>query len=243
MSQTRIIPAIDLIDGKCVRLEKGNYEKKKIYHADPLEVAKNFEAHGIQYLHLVDLDGAKAGKLVNHKVIEEICSKTNLSVDIGGGIKSEEDVKIAMNSGVKQINIGSMAVKNPERFKQWISSFGSEMLILSADVFEGMVAINGWQTVTDIRLEDFIQAYLEAGIKTVVCTDISRDGMLGGPAVGLYNDLMTEFPEMKLVASGGVSSIDDVIQLIDNQLDGVIIGKAIYEGRISLEELNLLSKK
>ncbi|MEZ4852347.1 MAG: 1-(5-phosphoribosyl)-5-[(5-phosphoribosylamino)methylideneamino]imidazole-4-carboxamide isomerase [Bacteroidia bacterium] len=240
---SRIIPAIDIINGKCVRLEEGNYARKKEYAANPLDMAKSYEDHGIQYLHLVDLDGAKAGQIINIQTIEEICSQTNLIVDVGGGIKSDEDLKIAFESGAKQVNIGSLAVKDPELFTRWIEMFGGEKILLSADTRDGWVAINGWQKITDIRLADFIDQYLKKGIQTIVCTDIAKDGMMQGPSSDLYADLMKQFPKARFVASGGVSSMEDVKSLIQMQVDGIIIGKAIYEGVILLTDLqNLITE-
>ncbi len=233
----RIIPAIDIIDGKCVRLEKGDYSKQTTYHTHPLDVAKSFEDHGISYLHLVDLDGAKAGELTNWKVLEEICSHTNLQVDIGGGIKSEKDVKKALDAGAKQINIGSLAVKSPEILYEWIDMYGPEIIILSADVKDGFIAIHGWQTLTDIKIEDFIQQYAVAGIQFVTCTDISKDGMLEGASTQLYKTLIEKFPDLSFIASGGISSFDDLETLTEVKMYGAIIGKAIYEGLLPLTQL------
>ena len=237
---TRIIPAIDIIDGKCVRLEKGDYAKKKEYAANPLDMAKMYEDHGINYLHLVDLDGAKNGRLVNIDVIESICSQTNLTVDIGGGIKNDEDLDKAFSSGAAQVNIGSLAVKNPILFKTWIEKYGGEKILLSADAMNGFVAINAWQTITEVKLMDFIDEYLKAGISTIVCTDIDKDGMMAGPSEELYNEILAQFPSVKLVASGGVSQMADVENLIKMKVDGIIIGKAIYENAISLKDLETL---
>lgn len=237
MSQTRIIPAIDLIGGKCVRLEKGDYGKKKIYNEDPLEVAKEFEAAGVKYLHLVDLDGAKAGKPVNLSILEKISSQTSLEVDFGGGIKVKEDLKNAFNAGAKQVNVGSTAAKEPQMFQSWLSDYKNDSIILSADVREEKIAIHGWQTQTAIDLYDFVGENMAAGIQTAVVTDIAKDGMLEGPAISLYQKLMERFPKLKLVASGGVSGIKDVEELRQMNIYGIIIGKAIYEGKIKLEEL------
>ena len=236
----RIIPAIDIINGKCVRLEKGDYNRKKEYAADPLEMAKKYEDHGIQYLHLVDLDGAKEGKLVNTDVIKRICSQTNLTVDIGGGIKNDEDLEKAFASGAAQVNIGSLAVKNPDLFTSWIEKFGGDKILLSADAMNGFVAINGWQTITEVKLMEFIDQYLQAGITTIVCTDIAKDGMMAGPSIELYTEILNQFPDVKLVASGGVSQMSDVEKLIEMKVDGIIIGKAIYENAISLKDLEKL---
>ncbi|MEZ4774870.1 MAG: 1-(5-phosphoribosyl)-5-[(5-phosphoribosylamino)methylideneamino]imidazole-4-carboxamide isomerase [Bacteroidia bacterium] len=233
----RIIPAIDIIDGKCVRLEEGDYGRKKVYHSDPLKVALEWENHGGEFLHLVDLDGAKAGKLVNLSVIETICQHTGLKVDVGGGIKSDADLKAAFDAGAVQVNIGSLAVTNRELFASWIAAFGGEKMLLSADVREGFVAIHGWQTITEWRLADFICEYMDLGITTVVCTDISKDGMMAGPSFALYESLIQRFPELKLVASGGITSLEDVRQLSEMNIDGAIIGKAIYEGKIQWKDL------
>lgn len=237
MSKSRIIPAIDLIDGKCVRLEKGDYSKKKVYNEDPLEVSKEFEAAGIQYLHLVDLDGAKAGKPQNLHVLEKIATQTRLVIDFGGGIKAEDDLKAALDAGANQVNIGSTAVKKADLFKAWLSSYKGDKIILSADVRDRCIAIHGWQTQTAIELDDFLEENMAAGVSTTVITDISKDGMLEGPAIGLYKDLMSKFPELNLVASGGVSSLEDVHALEAMGIYGIIIGKAIYEGRIKVADL------
>ena len=239
-SSSRIIPAIDLIEGKCVRLEEGDYERKKIYNEDPIEVALSFQDHGIRDLHLVDLDGAKAGQLINWKVLERICNQTNLHVDVGGGIKSDEDLHIAFESGAEQVNIGSLAVKEPEIMAKWIAQYSGEKILLSADSRDRKIAIHGWQNVTDIELFAYLDDYMKQGISTAVCTDIARDGMLSGPAFELYEEISRELPGLELVASGGVSSVDDVEKLIEMELHGIIIGKAIYEGRISLKQLSIL---
>lgn len=238
MTPTRIIPAIDLIEGKCVRLTQGHYGSKKIYNENPLEVARAFADAGIQSLHLVDLDGAKAGQFINWRVLDAICSKTSLTVDVGGGIKSPEDLRVVFLSGAAQANIGSAAVKQRTDFLGWLEEYGPEKIILSADVRDRKVAIDGWQDTTDQTVEPFIQSYLEEGLRYVVCTDISKDGMLQGPATELYKELSEAMPEMKLVASGGVSSLDDIMDLMSLQLSGIIIGKAIYEERISVAELS-----
>lgn len=236
----RIIPAIDLIDGKCVRLEKGDYNRKTEYREDPLEVAKEFEDAGLRYLHLVDLDGAKAGTLLNWKVLERICANTSLIVDVGGGIKSDKDLQTALECGAKQVNVGSLAVKNPEQFREWLNVKGGDTMILSADVREGKIAVSGWQEQTDIALTTFIEGFLADGLKTVVTTDISRDGMLTGPSIELYHQLRTEFPDLDFVASGGVSNLSDLEDLATIGMGGAILGKAIYEGRITLEDLAVL---
>lgn len=233
----RIIPAIDLIDGKCVRLTQGDYAQKKIYNENPLEVAKAFEDAGLTYLHLVDLDGAKAGKVVNWSVIENITSHTSLHVDFGGGIKTDEEINNLFEVGIKQVNLGSIAVKNPVKVCQWIETFGADKIILSADVKNEMIAIAGWQENSDINIKEFINDYFRQGISYVTCTDISTDGTLAGPNVALYEKLLKEFPKLKLVASGGVGCIEDLSALKKINVDGVIIGKAIYEGKINVQQL------
>lgn len=240
MSQTRMIPAIDLIEGKCVRLTQGHYGSKKMYNENPLEVARAFADAGIKYLHLVDLDGAKAGQFVNWRILDAICSKTSLKVDVGGGIKSPEDLRVVFLSGANQANIGSAAVQQREDFLGWLEHYGPEKIILSADVRDGKVAIHGWQDMTDLDLDPFIKSYASEGLHYVVCTDISKDGMLEGPATALYAGLRKTFPEMGIVASGGVSSVDDIMDLMSLELSGVIIGKALYEERISVAELGRL---
>ncbi|WP_179315282.1 1-(5-phosphoribosyl)-5-[(5-phosphoribosylamino)methylideneamino]imidazole-4-carboxamide isomerase [Winogradskyella undariae] len=233
----RIIPAIDIIDGKCVRLTKGDYDTKKIYNENPLEVAKAFEDAGIQYLHVVDLDGAKASHIVNYKVLEKIATQTNLKIDFGGGLKSDEDLKIAFQSGANQITGGSIAVKNPEVFEGWISKFGSDKIILGADCNNEKIAISGWQEESDLEVIPFIKDYQSKGITDVICTDISKDGMLEGPSFELYKRILERAKVIKLIASGGISKFDELPKLLEMGCDGVIIGKAIYENRISLKEL------
>ena len=233
----RIIPAIDIIEGKCVRLSKGDYSTKKIYNEDPLEVAKSFEGSGIQFLHLVDLDGAKASKIINWKVLETIANKTNLTIDFGGGVKSDEDLKIAFDAGASQVTGGSIAVKDPDTFKRWLIDFGSDRIILGADSKNGKIAVSGWEEESEIMLKPFIANYLEEGIKYVISTDISKDGMLEGAAVDLYRDLINSFETMALIASGGVTTMEDVMRLDEIGCEGAIIGKAIYEGYISLKQL------
>lgn len=236
----RIIPAIDLIDGKCVRLTQGDYAQKKIYNENPLEVAKEFEGSGIKYLHLVDLDGAKAGKVINWKVVESITSQTTLAVDFGGGIKTDSELTRLFDLGVKQVNLGSIAVKEPAKVAAWIKQYGKEKIILSADVKEELVAISGWLENSQLSITDFLNDYQTNGIEYVTCTDISTDGMLSGPNITLYKKLLSLFPALKLIASGGVSSMDDLGELKSIHVDGVIIGKAIYEGRVTLKELSTL---
>ncbi|MFY0630838.1 MAG: 1-(5-phosphoribosyl)-5-[(5-phosphoribosylamino)methylideneamino]imidazole-4-carboxamide isomerase [Flavobacteriaceae bacterium] len=233
----RIIPAIDIIEGKCVRLTKGDYNTKKIYNESPLEVAKEFEAAGIQYLHVVDLDGAKASHIVNYKVLEQIASKTNLKIDFGGGLKSDEDLRIAFESGANQVTVGSIAVKKPEVFESWISKFGADKIILGADCNNEKIATNGWLEESELEVLPFINEYQRKGIQYVICTDISKDGMLQGPSFDLYKRIIECTPDIKLIASGGISTFDEIPKLAELGCDGVIIGKAIYENRISLKEL------
>ena len=233
----RIIPAVDIINGQCVRLTKGDYDTKKVYNENPLEVAKVFEDSGIQHLHVVDLDGAKASHIVNYRVLESIASKTNLKIDFGGGLKSDEDLKIAFDSGAHQITGGSIAVKNPEVFENWISKFGADKIILGADCKYKKIAISGWQEDSDLEVIPFIKGYQSKGISYVICTDISKDGMLEGPSFHLYSNIINESMDIKLIASGGISKYDELPQLRDIGCEGVIVGKAIYENRISLKEI------
>ncbi|MDP4239658.1 MAG: 1-(5-phosphoribosyl)-5-[(5-phosphoribosylamino)methylideneamino]imidazole-4-carboxamide isomerase [Bacteroidota bacterium] len=235
-----IIPAIDLIDGKCVRLSQGDYEQKTVYNENPLEVAKMFADAGITRLHLVDLDGAKAHHIVNHKVLETITGSTDLIVDFGGGLKSDEDLRIAFDCGASMVTGGSIAVKDPAVFSSWITKFGGEKIILGADVKDEKIAVGGWLETTELDLLPFIQSYTKQGISKVICTDISKDGMLQGPAIELYKKMLVSEPNLYLIASGGVSSIRDVEQLQEAFLPAVIIGKAIYEGKIKLKELTRL---
>ncbi len=235
----RIIPAIDIIEGKCVRLSKGDYDTKKIYNENPLEVAKSFEAHGIEYLHLVDLDGAKSGQIVNYKVLEQIASKTNLKIDFGGGLKSDSDLKIAFESGANQITGGSIAIKQPEVFKSWMQQYGTDKIILGADAMNEKVAISGWLEESKEEVIPFIQSYQQEGIQYVICTDISKDGMLEGPSFELYQRILEQTKDLKLIASGGISTFDELPKLAELGCEGTIIGKAIYEGRISLKQLEL----
>lgn len=233
----RIIPAIDIIDGKCVRLSKGDYSTKIIYNENPLEVAKSFENHGIEYLHLVDLDGAKSNTIVNYKIIEQIASKTNLKIDFGGGLKSDLDVKIAFESGADQITGGSIAIKNSELFEEWIAFYGSEKIILGADALNEKVAVSGWLENTNEDLIPYIKRYQNKGIQYVICTDISKDGMLEGPSFELYERILFEVPNIKLIASGGISTFEELPKLAQMGCEGTIIGKAIYEGRITLKQI------
>lgn len=233
----RIIPAIDIIDGKCVRLTQGDYAQKKVYNESPLEVAKTFQDAGLGYLHLVDLDGAKAGKVINWKVIETITAGTNLTVDFGGGVKTDAEMERLFGSGVAQVNLGSIAVKDPDMVQGWIEKYGSDKIVLSADVKDEQIAISGWLETSAISISDFVDDYLKRGISYITCTDISTDGMLQGPNTSLYSKLMKAFPSIKLIASGGVSGMDDLAALDKINVDGVIVGKAIYEGRVRLEDL------
>lgn len=232
-----IIPAIDIIEGKCVRLTQGDYAQKTVYNENPVEVAKMFEDAGIRRLHLVDLDGAKAQHIVNYKVLENITSKTDLIVDFGGGLKSDDDLRIAFECGASMITGGSIAVKNPEVFLSWIEKYGAEKIILGADVKDRKIAVSGWTETTDMELLPFLKKYVEKGITKVICTDISKDGMLEGPATALYKEILRSLPDVYLIASGGVSSIQDIEELEEAETPAVIFGKAIYEGRISLKEL------
>ena len=237
----RIIPAIDIIEGKCVRLTKGDYNTKKIYNENPLEVAKEFEDAGIEYLHVVDLDGAKASQIINHKVLEQIAIKTNLKIDFGGGLKSDKDLEIAFNSGANQITGGSIAVKNSAIFESWIEKYGSEKIILGADFYPdnsgGKIATNGWQEESTLELIPFISDYQQKGVEYVICTDISKDGMLEGPSFDIYKQILSEVNNVKLIASGGISAFEELPKLAKNGCEGVIIGKAIYENKISLKQL------
>lgn len=232
-----VIPAIDLIDGKCVRLSQGDFAQKKIYSENPLETAKEFEAIGLKRLHIVDLDGAKIGKVTNLKVLETIAKNTNLIIDFGGGIKTDEDINSVFDAGASIASIGSIAVKNAEKFFEWIHKFGGEKILLGADVKNGKLAINGWQTETDLEILPFLKEYYSKGVHQIFCTDVSKDGLLQGSANELYAEILEHLPRLHLIASGGVSSIDDITALEKIGCAGVIVGKAIYEGRIKLEEL------
>jgi phosphoribosylformimino-5-aminoimidazole carboxamide ribotide isomerase len=234
---TNIIPAIDLIEGKCVRLSQGDYAQKKVYNEDPLEVARMFEDHGITHLHLVDLDGAKAKHVVNSKVLERIASKTDLMVDFGGGIKTNEDIELVFDCGANQATIGSIAVSDPELFVSWLDKYGPERIILGADILDDKIAISGWQEITQIELDDFLTKYQEKGVQYVLCTDISKDGMLQGTSIDLYKRLKHQFREMSFIASGGITYLHEIEELSKAHIYGIIIGKAFYEGRITLEDL------
>lgn len=235
-----LIPAIDIIDGKCVRLTQGDYSTKKIYNEDPLEVAKMFEDHGIRRLHVVDLDGARMGRIINHRTLEKLVIRTDLQIDFGGGLKQDADLEIAFECGAQMVTGGSIAVKNPEVFTSWIEKYGSQRIILGADAKEGKIAISGWEESTELELIPFIESYHQKGITKVICTDISRDGMLQGPAVDLYREIR-EAVEVYVIASGGVSSIKDIEKLQEANIPAVIFGKAIYEGKITLKELSAFS--
>ncbi|MCG3167118.1 MAG: 1-(5-phosphoribosyl)-5-[(5-phosphoribosylamino)methylideneamino] imidazole-4-carboxamide isomerase [Bacteroidia bacterium] len=232
-----IIPAIDIIDGKCVRLTQGDYSQKKIYSDNPLDVAKEFESAGITHLHLVDLDGAKSQHIVNYKVLETISKNTSLKIDFGGGIKSNDDIRIAFECGANQITGGSIAVKNKPMFIEWINTFGAEKIILGADVKNGKIAVNGWKEESQEELFTFLENYINSGIVYVICTDISKDGLLQGTATELYKQIISRFPAIKLIASGGVSSVSNLAELKNAGLYGAIVGKAFYEGKIKLSEL------
>ena len=238
----QIIPAIDLIDGKCVRLTQGDYSRKKEYSASPLDVARRYEARGLKRLHLVDLDGAKAKRIVNYKVLEGIASKTDLKIDFGGGLRSDEDLRIAFESGAGQVTGGSIAVKNPWLFREWIERFGAGKIILGADVIGENIAVSGWQEESGLNLFDFVRKYHALGLTDVICTDVAKDGLLQGPSLELYRKFLDAFPKINLIASGGVASVEDLKKLKALQLSGTIVGKAIYENRIGLEELEKINR-
>ena len=232
-----LIPAIDIIDGKCVRLSQGDYDTKKIYNEKPLEVAKEFEANGIQRLHVVDLDGAKSSHVINYKVLDAIAGHTSLTIDFGGGIKTDEDLVIAFENGAHMVTLGSVAVKKPELFKKWLHQYGAEKIILGADVKDNRISVSGWLEEGPQELMPFLTNYTQEGVSKVLCTDISRDGMLQGPSIELYKQVMQRFPTMHLIASGGVSGVDDIIRLDEAGIPAVVFGKALYEGRITMKDL------
>ena len=232
-----LIPAIDIIDGKCVRLTKGDYNNKKIYNENPITVAQDFEKQGFRRLHIVDLDGAKSNHIVNVDVLRRITSETNLIVDFGGGIKTDNDIEVAFQNGASMVTIGSIAVTQPELFVSWIDKYGPERIILGADVRNGKISINGWKEDSTEELLPFLKYYIDKGINKVLCTDISKDGMLQGTAIELYKNVMKEYPSLQLIASGGVSCLSDIIELEKNGIPAVVFGKAIYEGKINLNEL------
>jgi phosphoribosylformimino-5-aminoimidazole carboxamide ribotide isomerase len=234
----QIIPAIDIIDGKCVRLEQGDYDKVTLYHKEPLEVAKKFEDAGLERLHLVDLDGARTGVVKNWKVLEKLAGKTVLVIDFGGGIKAEKDVEIVFNSGAAMATIGSIAVKNEVEFVRWLVKYGADKFLLGADVKNEKITVSGWQEETSLWVYDFIQKYIEHGVKQIFCTDVSKDGKLEGPAISLYKNIISKFSELHFIASGGVSSMNDLEELKEIGCKGAIVGKAIYEGRIQIKELS-----
>ncbi len=233
-----IIPAIDIINGKCVRLTQGDFAKQTSYNDNPVEVAKAFEQAGIKRLHLVDLDGAKQKKIVNSKVLEDISRNTNLTIDFGGGLQSDEDIEKAFSSGATQVTGGSIAVKQPQLFEKWIQKYGAAKIILGADARNGMIAVSGWQEVTEVSVFSLVEDYLAKGIQYVICTDVAKDGLLAGPSFELYEELLKRFPSLKLIASGGVTTISDIERLNEMNVYGAIIGKAYYEGKIKLNELN-----
>ncbi|MBO7523832.1 MAG: 1-(5-phosphoribosyl)-5-[(5-phosphoribosylamino)methylideneamino]imidazole-4-carboxamide isomerase [Bacteroidales bacterium] len=233
----RIIPAIDIIEGKCVRLTKGDYSTKKIYNENPIEVAKQFEDNGIEFVHVVDLDGAKEKHIVNYNTLEAIATKTNLSIDFGGGLGSDDDLRIAFESGAQQITGGSIAVNDPERFDLWLNRYGGDRIILGADYKEGKIATHGWMEVSEKDVITFIEEYVEKGVQYTICTDISKDGLLKGPSIDTYKEIIERI-NINLIASGGIASMDDVVKVAEIGCEGVIIGKAIYEGKISLYDLS-----
>jgi len=237
-----IIPAIDIIEGKCVRLSQGDYNTKKEYSANPLAMAQKYEEIGLSHIHIVDLEGAKNGQPVNLKSLAQITNQTELFIDYGGGIKTEEDLQSVFEKGADQITAGSVAVKHRNRVEKWLERYGREKIILGADIKGEKIAVDGWQNQTEVNIFDFIDSYLEAGIQYVICTDISKDGMLEGPAVSLYTDLVDKYPDLDIIASGGVSAAEDLKKLKETGVKGTIVGKAIYEGKIDLETLVELSE-
>ncbi len=236
-----IIPAIDIIDGKCVRLEQGQYDRKTLYHADPLDAAMMFQDAGIRHLHLVDLDGAKASRVINWRVLQRLATRTDLIIDFGGGIKQQEDLDIVFENGANQATVGSIAAEHPELFHSWLQLYGNQKLILGADLKDGKVATRGWLETSAHTWKSFLALHLDHGASYVVCTDIARDGMLTGPAVGLYKEVLEVYPDLKLIASGGVSSVQDLVDLKQVGCYGAIVGKAIYEGKINLSELEKMA--
>lgn len=234
-----LIPAIDLIGGKCVRLTKGDYDTQKVYNEDPVAVAREFEEYGFKRLHVVDLDGARSKHVVNHKVLERMAQATNLVIDFGGGIKTDEDIRIATESGAQMVTVGSVAVTQPELFLGWLQQLGSERIILGADVKNGRISINGWKEDSSDELIPFLDKYIQKGVQKVLCTEISKDGTLQGPATALYREIITQYPQCHLIASGGVSSMNDLKELDQAGIPAVVFGKAIYEGRIALKDLAL----
>jgi phosphoribosylformimino-5-aminoimidazole carboxamide ribotide isomerase len=241
MNKIEIIPAIDILSGKCVRLSQGDYARQTVYNADPLEVAKMFEDAGIRRLHLVDLDGAREKHIVNYSVLERISMKTRLVIDFGGGLKSEEDLRIAFECGAAMITGGSIAVKERDIFLSWLKKYGFNKIILGADAREGKIAVSGWQEDSELEIIPFLQSYVDEGIKKVISTDISKDGMLTGPSFSMYSEILNHFPDLFLIASGGISSLEDIHKLAEMKVPGVITGKAIYEGKITLKEIQKYS--
>ncbi len=233
-----IIPAIDLINGKCVRLSQGCYETRTEYQIDPIEVAKEIESYGIRRIHIVDLDGAASHHVVNYRILEQIASRTSLIIDFGGGVKSESDLNIALENGAQMVTIGSLAAKEPQTVKAWMEKYGNHHFILGADVKDNCIAINGWKETTPTQLIPFLESYINSGMEKILCTDISKDGMLEGPSLSLYRGILKHFPDIYLIASGGVSSIDDIYQLEEAGIPAVVFGKALYEGKITLKELS-----
>ncbi|SFD68563.1 1-(5-phosphoribosyl)-5-[(5-phosphoribosylamino)methylideneamino]imidazole-4-carboxamide isomerase [Thermophagus xiamenensis] len=238
MKAIELIPAIDIIGGKCVRLSKGDYDTKKVYNENPLEVALQFEDAGIRRLHLVDLDGAKEGRIINYKILEKIASRTNLIIDFGGGLKTSDDLRIAFECGAQMVTGGSIAVKNPDEFLSWLEKYSPDKIILGSDTKDGKIAVSGWTETAETDLFDFLDSYVQKGITKTICTDISKDGMLKGPAIELYKNILQRFPDLYLIASGGVSCMKDIDALEAAGIPAVIFGKAIYEGRIRVEELS-----
>ena len=233
----QIIPAIDIIGGKCVRLTQGDYAQQKTYNENPLEVAQSFEDAGITRLHLVDLDGAKQKRIINHKVLETLASKTKLHIDFGGGVQSDEMIQLAFDYGAKQVTGGSVAVKNPELFEGWLQSYGGEKIILGADARDEKIAISGWEEATEKSVYEFVGEYIKKGAKYTISTDVAKDGLLQGPSFDLYQNLQDQYPDLHIIASGGVATFDDIVKLNDMNIFGVIVGKAIYEGRVTLKQL------
>ncbi|MFN8353570.1 MAG: 1-(5-phosphoribosyl)-5-[(5-phosphoribosylamino)methylideneamino]imidazole-4-carboxamide isomerase [Spirosomataceae bacterium] len=236
-----IIPAIDLIEGKCVRLTQGDYAQKKIYNEHPLEVAKQFEDAGLTRLHLVDLDGAKQKRIINWKVLETLSNKTKLHIDFGGGVQSDQDIQIAFDAGAKQVTGGSVAVRNPVLFEHWLNTYGGERIILGADARNERIAISGWEEATEMWVYDFVAQWMQKGARYTISTDVAKDGLLQGPSFDLYKKLQEQRRDLQVIASGGVSSMQDIEQLAEMNLFGVIVGKAIYEGRVSLKELSMMN--
>ena len=238
-----IIPAIDLIDGKAVRLTQGDYRQKTEYNARPLEVAQQFEDAGLTRLHLVDLDGAREKRVINWKVLEQIASKTRLHVDFGGGVQSDDDLRMVFECGAKQVTGGSIAVKQPDVLERWLSQYGSEKIILGADAKNEKIAVSGWEEGTDVWIYDFLEKWVDGGVQYVISTDVAKDGLLQGPSFDLYRNMQDRFPDLSIIASGGVSNMSDIEMLADMEIHGVIVGKAIYEGRVTLKELYTISKQ